>query len=47
MPDEQMLQHRVEAFVFFAIQFGVFVERDVFGPANSLYLAADVDSIAL
>jgi hypothetical protein len=46
MPDEQVLEHRVDALVFLVVQFRIFVKGHVFGSANSLHFAEHLDSFA-
>jgi hypothetical protein len=46
MPNEQMLKHGVDAFVFLTVQFRIFVKRHVSGPSNFLHLAEHVDRLA-
>lgn len=46
MPDEQVLKHGMDAFVFLPVQFRVFVKRHVFGSANTPHFAEHLDSIA-
>jgi hypothetical protein len=43
---EQVLQDRVDAFVLYGVEFGVFVEGDVLGSANFFHCADHTNGVA-
>jgi len=46
MPNEQVLNHRVDTFIFFTVQFRIFMKRHVSRPANLPDLAGNEDRLA-